>query len=103
MSTFGGTSEYSDSTGFLRIYKQGGSGQVSFMMEQQFASNMELVETVENPQTGEPIDFLPINPIFVNGTAVNETGVFQYSLELTGYSGVQPNLDNFTTFEIEAQ
>jgi len=103
MSTFGGTSEYSDSTGFLRIYKQNGPNQLLFMMEQQFASNMELVETVENPQTGEPIDFLPINPIFVNGTAVNETGVFQYSLELTGYSGVQPNLDNFTTFEIEAQ
>ena len=103
MTTFGGSNAYSDSTGFLRIYKQGGNGQLLFMMKQQFADNMEMVETVESPQTGEPIDFLPINPIFVNGTVVDELGVFQYSLELTDFNGDGQGLDNFTTFEIEAQ
>tara|TARA_R110000765_G_scaffold296040_1_gene391206 strand:+ start:1343 stop:3139 length:1797 start_codon:yes stop_codon:yes gene_type:complete len=103
MTTFGGSNAYSDSTAFLRIYKQGGSGQVSYMMEQQFADNMEMVDTVNNPITGEPIDFLPINPFFANGTAVSELGIFQYELELTDFNGDGQGLDNFTTFEIEAQ
>jgi len=104
MTTFGGTNQYSDSTGFLRIYKQGGSGQISYMMEQQFADNMEMTDTGNNPQGfNAPFDFYPINPIYANGTVINELGIFQYELELTDYNGEGQGLDNFTTFEIEAQ
>ena len=104
MTTFGGTNQYSDSTGFLRIYKQGGSGQISYMMEQQFADNMEMTDTGNNPQGfNAPFDFYPINPTYANGTVIDGLGIFQYELELTDYNGDGQGLDNFTTFEIEAQ
>ena len=104
MTTFGGSNAYSDSTAFLRIYKQGGSGQLSYLMEQQFADNMEMVDTGNNPQGFDgTFDFYPINPIYANGTVFDELGVFQYSLELTDFNGDGQGLDNFTTFEIEAQ
>ena len=104
MTTFGGTNQYSDSTGFLRIYKQGGSGQISYMMEQQFADNMETTDTGNNPQGfNAPFDFYPINPTYANGTVIDGLGIFQYELELTDYNGDGQGLDNFTTFEIEAQ
>ena len=104
MTTFGGSNQYSDSTGFLRIYKQGGSGQISYMMEQQFADNMETTDTGNNPQGfNAPFDFYPINPTYANGTVIDGLGIFQYELELTDYNGDGQGLDNFTTFEIEAQ
>ena len=73
-------------------------------MEQQFADNMEMVDTGNNPQGFDgTFDFYPINPIYANGTVFDELGVFQYSLELTDFNGDGQGLDNFTTFEIEAQ
>jgi hypothetical protein len=103
MTTFGGSNQYSDSTGFLRIYKQGNLG-YSYMMEQQFADNMETIDTGNNPNGfNAPFDFYPITPGYSNGGVVTDLGIFQYELELTDFNGDGQGLDNYTTFEIEAQ
>ena len=103
MTTFGGSNQYSDSTGFLRIYKQGNLG-YSYMMEQQFADNMETTDTGNNPNGfSERVDFYPITPGYSNGGVVTDLGIFQYELELTDFNGDGQGLDNYTTFEIEAQ
>jgi len=104
MTTFGGDVMYSDSTAFLRIYKQTSPG-YSYMMEQQYAESMETVTTQDNPQgyysgnVNSP-KYWPITPGFANGSVVTNLGIFKYELELTDYNGAG---SNFARFEIEAQ
>ena len=104
MTTFGGDTMFSDSTAFLRIYKQTAPG-YSYMIEQQYAESMETITTQDNPQgyySGDfnPPEYWPITPGFANGSVVTNLGIFKYELELTDYNGAG---SNFARFEIEAQ
>jgi len=104
MTTFGGEAMFSDSTAFLRIYKQTVPG-YSYMMEQQYAESMETVTTQDNPQgyyssDFNPPEYWPITPGYANGSVVTNLGIFRYELELTDYTGAG---SNFAKFEIEAQ
>jgi|TARA_R110002012_G_scaffold6618_2_gene31553 hypothetical protein len=108
MTTFGGNGGFSDSTGFLRIYKVGNLN-YSFMMEQQYADQMQTITTKNNPigyYNNNPLDpeYWPINPGYSNGSLQMNTGIFKFYLELQDFNGpLGGGAGNFAKFEIEAQ
>ena len=109
MTTFGGNWPLDgDSKAFLRIYKQTIPG-YNYLMEQQFAEMQEMITTQDNPQgyysgDSNPPEYVNIDPGYANGTVVTNIGIFNYSLELTNYTGPSDGgAGNFAKFEIEAQ
>ena len=108
MTTFGGNGGFSDSTAFLRIFKEGALS-YSYMFESQFADQMETITTKNNPvgyYNGNPLDpeYWPITPGYFNGGLQTGTGIFKFTLELTNWNGaLGGGSGNFAKFEIEAQ
>jgi len=108
MTTFGGNGGFSDSTAFLRIFKEGALS-YSYMFESQFADQMQTITTKTNPvgyYNGNPLDpeYWPITPGYFNGALQTGTGIFKFTLELTNWNGqLGGGSGNFAKFEIEAQ
>ncbi len=108
MTTFGGNGGFSDSTAFLRIFKEGNLS-YSYFFESQFADQMETITTKNNPvgyYNGNPLDpeYWPITPGYFNGALQTGTGIFKFTLELTNWNGqLGGGSGNFAKFEIEAQ
>ena len=108
MTTFGGNGGFSDSTAFLRIFKEGALS-YSYMFESQFADQMQTITTKNNPvgyYNGNPLDpeYWPITPGYFNGGLQTGTGIFKFTLELTNWNGqLGGGSGNFAKFEIEAQ